>query len=56
MGLYIETKMYGFYKSEYGIDVAEKLFDVLKAYDIETVDKASAKLPIIVECFEKEAL
>lgn len=32
------------------------LFDVLKKYDIETVEKASKKLPIIIECFEKESL
>ena len=38
------------------MDLAEKLFEVLKSYDIETVDKAQKKLPIIFECFEKEAL
>ncbi len=56
VGLYIETKMYNFYKNSKGIDFADALYAVLKKYDIETVAKASAKLPIIVECFEIEAL
>ena len=47
--------MYAFYK-ERGIDHAEMLFNVLKKYDLETIEKASAKLPIIIECFEKDAL
>lgn len=47
--------MYAFYKSR-GIDHAELLFNVLKKYDIETVEKSSAKLPVIIECFEKESL
>ena len=55
VGLYIETKMYNFYKQR-GIDHAEVLFNVLKKYDIETVEKASKKLPIIIECFESESL
>lgn len=32
------------------------LFDVLKKYDIETIEKASKKLPIIIECFEADSL
>lgn len=56
IGLYIETKMYNFYLSNYGEDLAEKLFNVLQQYDLETVAKANAKLPIIVECFEPESL
>jgi len=55
VGLYIETKMYAFYKSR-GLDIAEMLFNVLKKYDLETVEKSNAKLPIIVECFEKDSL
>ena len=51
VGLYIETKMYDFYLSR-GIDHAQLLYNVLKKYDLETVEKASKKLPIIVECFE----
>jgi glycerophosphoryl diester phosphodiesterase len=56
VGLYIETKMYNFYLHTYGIDMAEQVFNTLKKYDIETVEKASKKLPIIIECFEPESL
>lgn len=56
VGLYIETKMYNFYKNVHGVDVAEQVFETLKKYGLETVEKANAKLPIIIECFEKEAL
>lgn len=55
IGLYIETKMYGFYK-ERGLDIAEMLYNNLKKYDLETVEKSKNKLPIIFECFEKESL
>jgi len=48
--------MYGFYLENYGIDLAEMLYDVLVKYGIETIDKSEKKLPIIVECFEKESL
>lgn len=56
VGLYIETKMYNFYLNTYGIDFAVELYKVLKKYDLETVEKANKKLPIIIECFEPEAL
>jgi hypothetical protein len=56
VGLYVETKMYNFYLHTYGIDMAEQVFNTLKKYDIETVEKASKKLPIIIECFEPESL
>ena len=32
------------------------LYDVLNKYNLETVEKSNAKLPIIIECFEPEAL
>jgi hypothetical protein len=32
------------------------LFDVLKKYDLETVDKCKDVLPIIIECFEADSL
>lgn len=32
------------------------LFDVLKKYDLETVEKSNKKLPIIIQSFEKDAL
>jgi glycerophosphoryl diester phosphodiesterase len=56
IGLYIETKMYNFYKNERGVDIAELLYNNLKKYDLETIAKAEAKLPIIFECFERESL
>ena len=54
-GLYIETKHVQFYTSR-NFNIASLLFDVLKKYDIETVDKATYKLPIIIESFEEESL
>ena len=48
--------MFNFYNKTYGIDLAGQVFNTLKHYGIETVEKASAKLPIIMECFEKESL
>ena len=56
VGLYVETKMYNFYLNQYGADISQEVFNVLQKYDLETVEKASAKLPIILECFEKESL
>jgi len=56
VGLYIETKMFNFYKNVHGQDIAEMVYDTLKKYDLETVEKSNKKLPIIIECFEKEAL
>ena len=54
-GLYIETKNVEFYW-ERGVDIAQLLFEVLKKYDLETSEKASVKLPIIIESFESESL
>lgn len=56
VGLYIETKMYNFYLENYNEDLSELVYKTLQKYDIETVEKANDKLPIIIECFEKEAL
>lgn len=56
IGLYIETKMYAFYLQQYNIDIAEMLFNVLKKYNLETVDKCKNIMPIIIECFEGDAL
>jgi glycerophosphoryl diester phosphodiesterase len=56
IGLYLETKMYGFYLENYGENIVDRVFEVLKRYGLETAAKASAKLPIIIECFEREAL
>ena len=56
VGLYVETKMYNFYKDTYHEDIAQMVYETLKKYDIETVAKSQDKLPIIIECFEKESL
>lgn len=32
------------------------LYENLKKYGLETIDKANKKLPIIIECFEKDSL
>ena len=48
--------MYNFYKNERGLDIAEMLYNNLKKYDLETIDKSKNKLPVIFECFEKESL
>jgi len=56
-GLYIETKHYQYYKEHYGLDFAEILYEHLKAFSLESVDKSiENKIPIIIECFEPEAL
>jgi glycerophosphoryl diester phosphodiesterase len=56
VGLYIETKQYGFYLENYGQDIAEMLYNTLKRFDIETIEKANKKLPIIIQSFESDAL
>ena len=55
VGLYIETKMYNFYK-ERGIDSAEKVIGTLQKYGLDSVEKSKDRIPIILECFEKESL
>jgi hypothetical protein len=37
IGLYIETKQYGMYLDNYGINSAQMLFDHLKHYNLETI-------------------
>jgi glycerophosphoryl diester phosphodiesterase len=55
-GLYIETKAVKFYLEERGVNIAALIVDVLKKYDLDTVEKATKKLPIILESFEQESL
>ena len=54
-GLYIETKMWQFYQDR-KIDIATMLYDVLTKYELNTVAKAEALMPIILECFEGGSL
>ena len=39
-GLYIELKDYAFYNTGYGLNMAEMLYDKLKEYNLETVEKS----------------
>ena len=55
-GLYIETKAVRFYKDKRNVDIAQLLYDTLKKYDLDTVEKATEKLPIIIESFEQDTL
>ena len=52
IGLYVETKMYQFYLDNYGENIAQMTYDVLKKYGLETIDKCKDTMPIIIECFE----
>ena len=54
-GLYIETKFVQFYLSK-NFNLPSLLYDILKKYDIETVNKATHKLPVIIQSFEEESL
>ena len=47
VGLDIELKVPHLY-AEKGINVVNKLFEILKKYEIETYEKASKTLPIII--------
>lgn len=55
-GLYIETKAVGFYRDRRGVDIAKILYDTLVKYDLDTVEKATNKLPIVIESFEQSSL
>ena len=52
----METKHYQWYKDNYNLDFAQILYGVLKDFGLETVEKASSKLPIVIECFEPDSL
>ena len=56
IGLYIETKQYKMYRDQYNVDLAEKLHQNLQWYDLETVEKSTGTIPVIIESFEREAL
>ena len=55
-GLYIETKMYEWYKNNRSINIAEETFKVLKKYGLHTVKDSENKIPVIMECFEEGSL
>ena len=44
------------YRDQYGVDLAEKLHENLGWYGLETVEKSTGSIPVIIESFEKEAL
>jgi len=56
VGLYAEAKMYDFYRVTYGIDISKMIYDVLAKFDLETIEKSTDKLPIIIQSFEMPAL
>merc|ERR1712086_589084 len=56
IGLYIETKQYNWYLDTYGLDSAQMLHDHLSTYSLDTVEKCTSTIPIIVECFESASL
>ena len=47
--------MYAFYKTR-GLDISLAFFNVLQKYGLETIEKSTSKLPIIVESFELDSL
>ena len=55
-GLYIETKAVRFYKEKRNVDIAKILYETLEKLGLETVEKATEKLPIIIESFEQDSL
>ena len=55
IGLYIEPKFRKFYLN-YDIDIAELMFNTLKAYGLETVNKSMNTIPIVIESFEPDLL
>jgi glycerophosphoryl diester phosphodiesterase len=56
VGLYIEWKSYDYYVDHYGYDTVDMLYDLLKKYGLETVEKSQNKLPIIVQSFKRRSL
>lgn len=55
-GIYIETKMYDFYKKRMNVSVVKKTFETLQKYNLSTLAEANAKIPVILQSFEKDAL
>jgi len=55
-GLYIETKAVRFYKEKRNVDIAQILYQTLVKYGLDSVEKATEKLPIIIESFEQDSL
>ena len=47
--------MYAFYKTR-GLDISLAFFNILQKYGLETIEKSTSKLPIIVESFELDSL
>jgi len=56
VGLYIEPKEYTLYKIFYGVDMLDMLHESLAKYDLETIEKCTNKVPIIIQSFEIDAL
>ena len=56
VGLYIEIKQYAYYQKEMGVDMAEKLFEVLDQNKLAQVTDCESTIPIIIQSFEEDAL
>ena len=52
----IELKLAEQYQEDFGIDVAERLFNILKARNLHTVFDGADVLPVIIQSFDLSAL
>lgn len=51
VALAIELKHLDWYKHYNGMDPAQKIFDVLKENNLETIDKCKDDIPTIIQSF-----
>jgi len=56
VGLYIEIKQYAYYQDEMGVDMAEKLFELLDQNGLAQIADCESTIPIIIQSFEEDAL
>ena len=56
MGLNIELKSSAQYKTDFGIDVNQRLYDILKENNMETRSKSAKSIPVIIQAFDHEPL
>ena len=52
IGLNIEVKIPDQYKEEFGIDVNERLWNILEKFDLHLKENAARTLPIIIQSFD----
>lgn len=56
IGLNIELKIPEQYKDEFGIDISQRLWDILKKHNLHLKSNAAHELPIIIQTFDISAL